>query len=103
MKAYKIKLNHIVWEFDFLVHYKASSDDETLLVTTIKNKIRAGKEDFGKQKKSKKTRRIKWQDQQRPTSAFSITSSKSIPKNNVIKGRLMSPTPMQFSRSSAPQ
>ncbi len=41
--------------------------------------------------KVKKTKRIRWNDQQRPSSAFSISSAKNIPKGSLLKGRAPSP------------
>lgn len=41
------------------------------------------------QNSTKKTKRIKWQDQLRPSSALSVNSVK---RTSLLKGRLVSPT-----------
>jgi hypothetical protein len=49
--------------------------------------------------KPKKTRRIRWQDQLRPSSPFSTASNKSIGKGSV-KGRMASSTGISFSNTT---
>jgi hypothetical protein len=41
--------------------------------------------------KAKKQKRIKWQDQIRPSSAFSINSAKPMSRSSLVKNRLNSP------------
>jgi hypothetical protein len=76
-----------------LVEYRASSDEETLVVNTVKNKLRKCSPVEQRQKKG---RRIRWQDQIRPSSAFTISSSKSIAvRSSLSKCKMTSPINQQ--------
>ena len=88
-----LELSHVLWDYHFLCQYSGLSDDEDLLITTIKNKMRGDKDETYQPGKPKKTRRIRWQDQMRPSSPFSISSVKNIPKSAIMKGRMPSPSP----------
>ena len=62
--------------------------------------MRGTKEEVYGKMKAKKTRRIKWQDQLRPSSPFSINSNKNITKTSMPKGRLPSPAPTSLTFSN---
>lgn len=75
--------------------YVSRSDEEGLIVTTMKNKLRKSLEEKeGKESKrgEKKKKKIRWQDQLRPSSALSVSSMKNLSRSSLLKGRLLSPT-----------
>ena len=75
-----------------------------LLITTIKNKMRGTKEETGIKNKSKKARRIRWQDQLRPSSPFFFGPAKSQGRSSLLKNRLTSPSPsVPFANSTIQQ
>lgn len=39
-KNINLELSHILWDYQFLKGYQASSEDEAIIITTIKNKLR---------------------------------------------------------------
>lgn len=66
--------------------YRSDFDEETLLINTIKNKLRMNDgESAGKG--NKKTQRVRWFDQIRPSSAAKITSCKNLRRGSLNKGK----------------
>ena len=84
------ELSHIVWDYDFLGNYIPSSEEEALLITTARNKMGLSSQGTLKVKTKPKKKRIRWADQIRPSSPFSI-NSKNISKQSLLKNRGASP------------
>ena len=89
------ELSTVTWDYEFLSKYKASSDDELLLITTIKNKLRPNEDK--EEKKPKKKPRVRWWDQvqTRPSSAM-MFNPKNKARSSLTKYKLGTPVCQMF-------
>lgn len=69
-----------------MAKYRSDFDEETLLINTIKNKLRMSDGESAS-KANKKAQRVRWYDQIRPSSAAKITSCKNLRRGSLNKGK----------------
>ena len=75
-----------MWDYDFLCNYQPKTDEESLLITTIKNKIRP--KEVRDEERPKKRERIKWWDQVRPSSALILSKNNSKARTSLTKYKI---------------
>lgn len=79
-------------------NYQPRSDDESLLITTVKNKLRP-KEGFDESKPKKKGR-IRWWDQVRPSSAMILSKNNGKARTSMTKYKIGTPFGQMFPNNS---
>lgn len=83
-----VELNHICWDWSFLINYRPNTDEEALIVNTIKNRLKNGDIQCSEVRQKKK-QRIRWYDQMRPASALTIHPNKNFQRTSLTKNRLI--------------